>query len=312
MQNRQWIAIAAVLLVCAAGCSEQQPARKVSLEKRDAVMESAEPHKANTLRFAVGGMITPREGFAYYRQFLDYIGKKTGRHVKYVDREKYEEINRLLATGGVDVAFVCSGPYIDGREKFGLQLLVAPQAYGKPIYYSYTIVHKDSRITRFEDLRGKVFAFTDPDSNTGKLVPEYRLAKMHETSDSFFLKYVYTYKHDQSLKAVAQKVVDGAAVDSLIWEYANRKSPQYTSQTRIIWKSPPYGIPPVVVRPGLDPALKRELKRAFLNAHVDPEGRELLENMMIDRFVEINDSAYDSVREMKSWIGQQKKGKKAR
>jgi phosphonate transport system substrate-binding protein len=167
-------------------------------------------------------------------------------------------------------------------------------------------VAKNSAIKNFGDLRGKSFAFTDPLSNTGKLVPTYMLARMNETPDSFFKKYIFTFHHDKSIKAVAQGVVDGASVDSLIWEYLNRTNPEYTSKTRIILKSPPYAIPPVVVPKGLDPALKERLRQIFLNAHNDDKGRELLIKMMIDKFVVIDDSAYDSVREMKSWLEKQK------
>ena len=59
----------------------------------------------------------------------------------------------------------------------------------------------------------------------------------------------------------------------------------------------------------LAPELKEKLRAAFLNAHTDPKGQEILRKMRIDRFVVIADSAYDSVREMQAWIARQKTGK---
>lgn len=292
------------LLQLIVGCN-QKPQQKISLEKREAVISQKKSDK--TIRIAIGGMITPREGYAYYRQFLNYIGEKTGHHVELADREDYAEINNLVAKGQVDAAFVCGGPYVDGKKEFDMELLVAPIAYGETVYFSYIIVNKRSALQQLSDLRGKRFAFTDPLSNTGKLVPTYMLAKMKETPDSFFGKYSYLGSHDKSIQAVAEGVVDGAAVDSLIWEYANSTSPKFTSKTRIILKSPPYGIPPVVVPKGLDPELKERLRKIFLEAHVDPKGAEILKKMHIDRFVTIDDKAYDSIREMKTWIDKQKK-----
>ena len=304
-----------VLLFCCVGalflglaaCSDSSAPKKVSLEKRETIGPFVDHNGEKPVRIAVGSMITPREGFVYYRGFLDYIGKKLGRHVEFIDRENYREINQLLRSGNVDVAFVCSGPYVEGRREFNLELLVAPQAYGQAVYYAYIIVAKDSPITRFEELRGRTFAFADPDSNSGRLVPEFMLANMGETPDSFFSKHIFTYAHDKSIKAVAQGIVDGASVDSLIWDYADTMNPQFTSKTKIIRKSAPYAIPPVVVRPGLEVNLKKELKRVFLDAHTDPEGKEILKKMMIDKFVEIDDRAYDSIREMKAWVNQQSK-----
>ncbi len=310
----QKIAILFLLLVSLLSCNSDKSSKKINLIKREPVpivMKEQQPE--NSLRIAVGGMITPKAGFGYYRRFLDYIGVKLGMRVQFVDRENYEEINELIKAGNVDVAFVCGGPYVQGHDEFGMELLAAPQAYGERVYYSYIIVSKASTIEKFAELRGKKFAFTDPLSNSGTLVPTYLLARMHETPESFFSETIFTQSHDKSIKAVAQGVVDGAAVDSLIWEYLNKTDPQYTSETKVIKKSSPYGIPPVVVRRDLKPELKSRLRHIFLTADQDPQGREILKGMMIDKFVPIEDSAYDSIREMKKWIDEKKAtGKRGR
>jgi phosphonate transport system substrate-binding protein len=288
------------LLFHLGGCDSPTPTIDPQLKQQIPIAEKTGDPTA--VRIAVGAMITPREGFAFYRDFLDYVSKKIDRPVEYVDKESYAEINDMLENGKLDVAFVCSGPYVDGAAKFGLKPLVSPQAYNASVYYSYVIVPIDSKAKSFTDLRNKRFAFTDPQSNTGTLVPTYMLARMNETPDSFFASYDFTYAHDQSIKAVATKLVDGASVDSLIWEYANHRNPLYTARTKIIERSPPYGIPPVVVRPGLDPELEEKLRSTFLNAHRDPLGRKILAGMMVERFNPLDDSLYDPVREMKAWL----------
>ena len=305
VRNLVYLMVILSLSAGLANCSRSDKPRKVSLEKKEAMTDKAVEEHADHIRIAVGGMITPKEGFGYYRQFLDYIGERLGRDVDFVDRENYAEINALVRTGKVDVAFVCGGPYVDGHTAFGMELLAAPQAYNGTVYYSYIIVPADSLVKSFQDLRGKSFAFTDPLSNSGTLVPTYMLALKGQSPKSFFKKVVYLGSHDKSIKAVAEKLVDGAAVDSLIWEYDNLKNPKFTSKTKIIEKSPPYGIPPIVVRPGMDPKLKERLRAVFLNAHKDPKGREILKNMMIDKFVLLDDHAYDSIREMKSFMDEQ-------
>jgi len=289
-------------LTLLANCSQEDKPLEIDLEKKEPFKTVENRQTEKPLRIAIGGMITPKEGFAYYRNFLDYIGEKLNRHVELVDRESYAEVNNLLKTGDVDAAFVCGGPYVNGHREFGMELLTAPVAYGGTVYYSYIIVAKDSPISSFPQLRGKSFAFTDPLSNSGKLAPTYMLAMMNESPDSFFRTYIYSRTHDNSIKAVAQGIVDGAAVDSLIWEYASRTNPEYTSKTKVIHKSPPYGIPPVVVNAQLDPALKEAMREIFLSAHTDKKGREILKKMMIDKFVAIDDSEYDSIRKMKAWL----------
>jgi phosphonate transport system substrate-binding protein len=297
-----------ILCICTA-CERKEPVR-VDLKTGTKAVATSSARSEQPLRIGMGAMITPKEGYVYYQRLQTYIGNRLGRKVQLVDRENYDEMNRLLESGDVDVAFVCAGPYVEGREKFGMELLAMPLVKGKPIYYSYIIVNKESPIKRFEELRGKVFAFADPKSNSGKLVPTYMLARMNETPDSFFGRYVFTYGHDQSIRAVAEKLVDGAAVDSLIWEYTALKNPKLTEQTRIITRSDPYGIPPVVVRPGIDPGLKLRLRDILLSAADNPEGKEILKGMMIDRFVAGDDANYDTIRQMNRWIAGQRKGTK--
>lgn len=288
------------------GCSKPEPPQ-ISLKTAEPPAVSNPAEKQQPLRIGMGAMITPKEGYVYYQRLQGYIEKKLGRPVQLVDRENYAEMNNLLETGGVDAAFVCAGPYVEGKARFNLELLAMPLVKGQPIYYSYIIVHKNSSSKTLQDLRGKVFAFTDPKSNSGKLVPTYMLAKMKETPESFFSRVEFTYGHDKSIRAVAEKIVDAAAVDSLIWEYAARKNPQFTGQTKIIAKSAPYGIPPLVVRPGLDPAVKNTLKKILLSASTDPEGKAILDGMMIDSFVAGDDTNYNSIRAMNDWITRQRK-----
>jgi phosphonate transport system substrate-binding protein len=84
----------------------------------------------------------------------------------------------------------------------------------------------------------------------------------------------------------------------------NTIDPILTSQTRIIEKSPPYGIPPVVVHPSLDPELKERLREIFLNLHRNVRAMSLLGQLQIDRFEEGDDAIYDSVRDMQKWLGE--------
>lgn len=293
----------ALIMLSVSGCTRSEPTQKVDPAQTEQVARPPAAAPSKTLRIAVGGMITPKEGFAYYREFLDYIALRLGQTVQYVDAENYEDINRKLQKGELDAGFVCSGPYVDGKKEFGLELVAAPRAYGTTVYYAYIIVPKNSSLNSLEELKGKRFAFTDPLSNTGKLVPEYILKRKGYTPERFFGKLVYSGSHDKSIAAVNQGLLDGASVDSLIWEYANRMRPEQTANTRIIARSEPYAIPPFVVRPGLAPEVKRALKQILVEAHTDPRAKPILTRMMIERFEEIDDKAYDSIREMKRLTG---------
>jgi phosphonate transport system substrate-binding protein len=251
-------------------------------------------------------MISPKETIGYYRQVLDYIGQHLGKPVLLIQRKTYAEINELFGKDQIDLGFICSGPYATQKQEYGFELLATPWVNGSPYYHSYLIVNKDSEITTLEGLRGKVFAFTDPDSNSGKLVPVYWLAKLGETPENFFEKTLYTYSHDNSILAVAKGLVDGACVDSLIWEYYNRKNPIFTSKTRIIKKSEPYGIPPLVASTHTPEFLRQQARKLLVTMHHDREGQAILKELMIDRFEPGQEKWYQSIRKMREAVIQMK------
>jgi phosphonate transport system substrate-binding protein len=259
------------------------------------------------VKIGVAAMISPKETVKYYKQLVDYVGTKLGQPVEMVQKENYDETDGMLERGELDFAFVCSGPYVKDKAKYGAELVVAPQSYGQPFYYAYIIVHKDSPITSMADLKGKKFAFTDPKSNTGKIVPSYMVSQeFNKTPEEFFGEVMYTRSHDKSIEAVAKKLADGASIDSLIYDYAAKKNPTFTSQTKIIRKSPKYGIPPVITGKNASPAMKEKIKQIFLNMHKDPAGKAILDGIMVDKFIVPKDSDYDSVREMAAALSKAK------
>ena len=277
----------------------------LEVDFRDVVVaddNSAADGPGSTLRVAVAAMISPKPTQKYYQDLLRLVGEKVGRKVVFSQRKTYAEVNDLLEHRVVDLAFVCSGPYVTGHDKFGMEILAVPVAYGEPVYYCYFLAGLDSDIESLDDFRGRTFAFTDPHSNTGCLVPKYVLAQRGYWPDSFFGETFFSHSHDNSIKAVAEGLADGAAIDQLIWDFMDATDPTYTRRTKIIEKSAPYGIPPVVVHPNLDQDLKRRLRESFLSLHEEERGSILLGELHIDRFERGDDTMYDSVRQMQRWM----------
>ncbi len=298
-----FLIVLALVLFALPGCGKNSDTQVVDFGKTIPV---ARPGAATTaqpaLKVAVGAMVSPKETFVYYRQLLDYLAGKLGRNIELVQRKTYGEISELIGKGQIDLAFICSGPYAAGKDKYGFELLATPEVHGSHFYHSYLIVNKNSPFNGLDDLKGRVFAFTDPDSHTGKLVPTYWLAEMHQRPETFFRKVIYTYSHDNSILAVAKGLVDGAAVDGLVWEYYQRTNPALTSATRVVRKSEPYGIPPLVAASSVPSDLKKRVREIVLTMNEDPEGRKILANLLIDRFIVPREEWYDSIRQLEQRV----------
>lgn len=250
------------------------------------------------LRVAVAAVISPKGTVESYSDLLDYLSEKTGRPVELVQRRTYMEVNDLIERGEVDVAFVCTSAYIAGKDDFDMQLLVAPQVNGETIYRSILIVPSDSAAQDMVDLKGKVFAFTDPISLTGRAYPTSLVQQLGSTPEEFFARTLFTYSHDEAVYAVANGLADGANVDSLVYDFAVSRDPSIAEKTKVIHTSQPFGIPPVVVNPKLRPQMMDELQSLLLEMSLDPQGQIALNSIGADRFVLIEDSEYHGVRRL--------------
>lgn len=299
----RWGAWAAAALLLLAGCQRIADLPFVDLERPAEAAAPAAPPGGEPLRIAVAPVITPRENLNAFEPLLRYLGDRLGRPVQYVRTQTYTEINEMMKFGSVDVALVCSYPYILGQAEGYMELLAIPEIEGKVRYSSYVIVPADSPARRLEDLRGKTFAFSDPLSFSGRLAPTYMLWRLGATPEGFFGRTIFTYSHANSVRAVVRHLADGAAVDSAVYDYLLRQHPEYRDQLRLIASSPETGMLPLVVRADLDPELKARLRRVFLTAHQDEEGRRALAALQVDRFRPADDAAYDVIRTMLREMG---------
>ena len=250
------------------------------------------------MRVAIAAMISPKETFVYYQDILQYLGKRINFEIQLVQRKTYKEVNELFLTGEIDLAFICSGPYALEQEKYEFDAIVTPVIRGGPFYQSYLIVNKNSNFYKLEDLRNRSFAFTDPNSNSGSLVPNYWLHNLGKRPESFFSSTNYTYSHDNSILTVAKSLVDGAAVDGHKWEYFQQKDDTFTSQTRVIKKSQQFGSPPLVASKNLSTLLRKSIQDILLSMHEEPEGNEILKNLLIDRFTKSEKEWYEPIKKM--------------
>lgn len=295
MRSSTGIMLAFALLVGA--CSTVGAAELPFVDLTERIPVPAEgTGEIKPLRVAVAAILSPEGNIDSYGSLADYLADRLGRPVEIVQRRTYDEINDLLEEGTVDVGFVCTSAYVAGHDEFGLRLLAAPEIDGNTVYYSTLIVPADSPAESITDLQGATFAFTDPISTTGRIYPTYLLNQLGFDPKTFFADTFFTYSHDRAIEAVARGVADGAAVDSLVLDYALAREPELRAKIKIIHRSQAFGIPPVVVSPSIPPGQMAELRHLLLALNEDPEASPVLSALGVDRFVPIDDAAYDDVR----------------
>lgn len=282
-----------LVLIIFSSCSESDDIKEISLSSDDKIIQTLnQSDSIPKLYVAVSTMISPMETFNLYKDMVDYISKKLGVNIEFKQRKTYSEVNELLQKNKLDFAFICTGAYLEAKNKIPIEILVVPVVNGRPYYQAYVIVHKDSNIDDLRGLKNRSFAFTDPLSNTGYAYIVNWLKNNKTTPEKYFSKTIFTYAHDYSIQAVKRKIVDGATVDGLVYKYLKKFQPEKVEGIKIINKSRDFGIPPFVVQKNLNNDLKTRLKNIMLTMHLEKEGKELLNRIMIDKFIEADESLY--------------------
>lgn len=223
-----------------------------------------------------------------------YLTEQIGEPVELVSRRTYQEITALLVAGQLHAAWICGYPYVQFRSE--LDLVATPSWHGKPLYQSYLIVAADRQADSWQDLRGDVHAFSDPDSNSGFLVTRALLAENGLKPETFFSRSFYTYGHRNVIRAVASGLARSGSVDGYVWDVMREMEPELVGQTRILRRSEWLGFPPVASPRALsgDPRIGR-LKAALTGMERHEEGRRVLALLRLDGFLATEPALFDTI-----------------
>jgi phosphonate transport system substrate-binding protein len=235
-------------------------------------------------RFAVASMVSAEETWVTYKKLVDYVASHIGNEASMILKPSYTDVRVLLEEKKVDVAFVCTGTYIICSQAATVELIAVPEFKNNIKYRCLFVVNKKSMISDIAGLHGKSFAFTDPESNTGCIVPSWIVRKQGFEPEAYFSRIIYTDSHDRSLHAVVNGIVDGAGVDSLVFYSFVETHPEMKEYLHVIWESEPFGAPPVVAPTRLPESMKEQLREIFLSMSEDIQGREILDGLGIERF----------------------------
>ena len=288
-----------ILLAISAGCglSRQNPRLDFNAVEPPPPVAAINAD-AQALRVAIASVLLPRETAVHYRALANFLGERVGRPVILIQRKSYAEIALLLLNGGADIAFFSSGGYANYSGFDELKLLATQQRMGVPYYQGYIVVAKNSGIDDVAALKGKTVAFTDPLSYSGHTFFVELLRRIGQTPETFFGRYIYTYSHDDSFRAVANRVVDAASISRVVYDRAKERQPHLADAVKIIAVSPPAGIAPVVAGKSLGRRQREILRQALLDLHESPEMLPALRGLSIDRFVPPDPALFEPIRRM--------------
>lgn len=237
--------------------------------------------------------------------FIGYLEKKTGYKVELTVTSDYQSIINKMAQKQIDVAWFGPFSYVLAHKEAGAQAFAGTEnSNSGKIYYSMLIVHPESGIENLNQLRGHSLAFTDPGSTSGYLIPKAMLIKINLNPDKDLKSIAFLGQHDAAVLAVKKRLVDAAAVSSIILHNMREKGLVGDKDYRIIQTSEaiPGSGAVWAYREGLSAEVYSKVKEAFFSANHE-EGALGFYAQEIGTFYPVEDRDYDIIRETSQALG---------
>ena len=251
--------------------------------------------QAERLRIGLTAVILADQA-AFLARWSAYLSERLKTRVSFVTRDEYQPLHDMLGSGQVDALWTCGYPYV--RFQSQLRLLAVPLYRGEPTYQSYLIRPAgDASVRGWADLRDKVFAYSDPLSNSGWLVAQGQLAAVGIGARDFKRTF-FAHGHRNVAEAVAARLANAGAIDGYVWETMKLQGMSAVSQTEVIWQSQQHGFPPIVAPLGLSHLRIDGLQATLLAMNRDDAGRALLKDLNLDGFVAGAPGLFDSIRKL--------------
>ncbi|EPR43827.1 phosphonate ABC transporter, periplasmic phosphonate binding protein [Desulfovibrio sp. X2] len=243
--------------------------------------------------------VIPTEGAAdtakRFKPLTDHLQKVLGVPVEVYTASDYAGIITAMANKHIELAYFGPKSYVEASEKAGAQAVAMEVSTdGTPGYYGIIISKKGSGIKTMADAKGKTFAFTDPNSTSGFLVPNVLFARdMKVKPQDYFSEVRFSGSHGASMLAVKNGGIQVAATNTEDLARMEEKGALSPDDFNIIWKSDLIPGSPYAVRRDLPESFKAAFCGALMFYNSDKAG---LEKLQIGGFVPADDTSYDIVR----------------
>ncbi len=259
------------------------------------------PKTGRVLTFGVQPQWSRDQMERMFQPLMDYLGEQTGHTFQLRVTEDYGALLDELDSGLVDLGKFSPYGYVLARKSQGVKIFATEETNGRAWYQGLVVVRKDSRIASLEELKGRSFSFTDPNSTSGFVYPRALLVERGEDPNTYFSRTFYAGSHDVCIKGVYQKKVDGCATWDVAFEdEANSKLFGVDAgELTIIHRTDPIPNDAYAARADLEDDIVRDVQQALLALSADKKKlREVIDwKTRIDGFVPGDDAVYGVVRE---------------
>ena len=235
-----------------------------------------------------------------YTNLISITEKLTGFKIKTIKVTDYNAAVEAMRAGRAHLAWYGGKTYIKAAEIANAEAFAAGVRPGETNanYYAYFVVKTESKLKKFEDVKGKTLTLNTIGSTSGDLIPQVELSKINLSikNKDHFKNVFYAGSHDACLLSVLNNQADVCGMSSRNFEARLEDETIKLEQVRIIHKSDRVPPPPLAYSKLIPKEDREKIKKAILEAHKHGEIGGYGGSM--SHYMEVKDSDYNVLREV--------------
>ncbi len=272
--------------------------------------DSQKPLEVSEIKFGIISTESQSNQKPLWEPFIKDMEKQIGIPVKPFYVTQYAGVIEAMASGDVQIAWYGGKSYVEAARKSNAEVFAQTvNDDGSKGYVSHLIVNKNNPIAAQAKALGEnkgdeyviknskdlTFAFNDPNSTSGFLVPSfYVFAKNSVNPKEAFKRLLFSGSHEATALAVANNQVDVATNNSESLSRLEKTNPKARKNIEVIWTSELIPSDPIAYRKDLPEELKTKIKDFFLNY----KDEKVLKPLEWQGFVSAEDKTWDTIREL--------------
>lgn len=244
------------------------------------------------LILAVHPYLPAAEIITRFTPLADHLARAVGRPIKVRIGSNYAEHINTIGEDRVDIAYMGPVSYVKLVDRYGKKPLLARQEVGGQPYLRGVIVTRhDSPLRTLASLKGKRFAYGDPDSTMSHIIPQSMLQRAG-VPDRALSHRAFLGSHHNVVLAVLSGDYDAGAVKEEVFQAQAPKG------LRALATTPPVADHNLVASSRLPAALTETLRHALWRLKDTPQGLSIMNALHpnMTALVPALDTDYDSLR----------------
>jgi len=234
-------------------------------------LSCAAPVQADvSLKFGMYASEKPTLLVGQFRPLLNYLEQAMRKDlaepvtIEFHVASSYDGCIKKLAEGEVDFARLGPASFLKAKQMTpGIEVLALENDGGDKVFQGVIFSRADSGLKRLIDLKGKRFAFGDPNSTAGRYLSQLSL-KRAGVRASDLAGYEYLGRHDRVAEAVWSGEFAAGAVKEDVFERMQKEGRAVQLLARMKNVTGPWA-----ARAGISPSVLASLRRTLLGMH-DP------------------------------------------